>query len=207
MGIKKDLTLTSPVILALGILSAALSIFGDEELFVAINQGMANPVLDVLCAYGIPAVFAVYFTASLAALLLLGKENSRTVVRAGVAVALISGPTSYSLGRALKMVFGRPRPFEILPTRIVGPWHASPYSFPSTTTMLAFGFALPILFERPRLGAPLVVLAALMGFSVVYTGFHYPSDVLAGTVLSILITVSMHRLKTPLTHLLARFNL
>ena len=200
---RNDLISASTILLIVGALSVITFTVGDGELFLAVNEGVANPALDIFCAYIVPAAFMVYSAASVAALLFLDGKNSRRAVMVGVAVALISGFASYGLGRVLKVLFGRPRPFEVLPARIVGPWHASVYSFPSTTTMLAFGFALPILFERPRLGLPLVVLAALIGFSVVYTGFHYPSDVLAGAAISTILAVPIYRLKKTLMNLLA----
>ncbi len=45
--------------------------------------------------------------------------------------------------------------------------------------MLVFGLTFPILFDKPKLGAPLVMLSFLIGFSVVYLGFHFPGDVIA----------------------------
>ena len=71
----------------------------------------------------------------------------------------------------------------------------SPFSFPSTTAMFAFGLALPIMFEKPRYGAVLVGAAYFIGFSVVYLGFHFPLDVVAGAVLSLNISLLTSRAK------------
>jgi len=109
-------------------------------------------------------------------------------------VSLISGPLFYIIGNILKFLFSQPRPYEILDARIIGPFHTSALSFPSTTTMLAFGFALPIFLKNKRIGFPLLVLAFLVGLSVIYSGFHFPKDVLAGAFFSLLLAIFIDKL-------------
>jgi membrane-associated phospholipid phosphatase len=56
-------------------------------------------------------------------------------------------------------------------------------SFPSGHTAAAVAFASGVGRELPLAGAPLQVLAALVGYSRVHTGVHYPGDVVAGALL------------------------
>lgn len=56
-------------------------------------------------------------------------------------------------------------------------------SFPSGHSAGSFAFAFFVLGLRPRVGAPLVLLAALVAASRVALGVHYPSDVTAGAAL------------------------
>jgi membrane-associated phospholipid phosphatase len=56
-------------------------------------------------------------------------------------------------------------------------------SFPSGHAASAAAFATAATLESPRLGAALVPLAAAVAASRVYTGAHYPGDVLAGAAL------------------------
>lgn len=149
-------------------------IFGDRKLFLLINGDLANPVLDFIV---LKILIPVFFLLPGAPFLMLFFNKYRKL---GF-VSLVSGPLFYVLGsKILKVIFAHPRPSEIINARIVGPWHASPFSFPSTTTMLAFGFALPIFLRNRKLGIPLLILASLVGLSVIYTGWHFPGDVLAG---------------------------
>jgi membrane-associated phospholipid phosphatase len=50
--------------------------------------------------------------------------------------------------------------------------------------MFAFGLALPIFLRERKIGISLLILAFLVGFSMIYCGFHTPFDVLAGILFS-----------------------
>jgi undecaprenyl-diphosphatase len=60
-------------------------------------------------------------------------------------------------------------------------------SFPSGHTSTSFACAYVISRLAPRLTAFVFVLAALIGFSRIYVGVHYPLDVLAGAVLGLVV--------------------
>ena len=60
-------------------------------------------------------------------------------------------------------------------------------SFPSGHTAAAVAFATGVSRVLPSAGAPLHVLAALVGYSRVHTGVHYPGDVVAGALLGAMI--------------------
>jgi membrane-associated phospholipid phosphatase len=56
-------------------------------------------------------------------------------------------------------------------------------SFPSGHAAAAFAFATGVAHVSPEAAAPLSVLAALVAYSRVHTGVHYPGDVVAGSLL------------------------
>ena len=56
-------------------------------------------------------------------------------------------------------------------------------SFPSGHAATSFAGATLLALALPRLAWPLLVLAAAIGWSRVYVGVHWPSDVLAGALL------------------------
>ncbi len=56
-------------------------------------------------------------------------------------------------------------------------------SLPSGHAAAAFAFATGVAHVSPAVGAPLRALAALVAYSRVHTGVHYPGDVIAGSLL------------------------
>ncbi|MGA2268510.1 MAG: phosphatase PAP2 family protein [Bryobacteraceae bacterium] len=90
-----------------------------------------------------------------------------------------------ALDQILKLLFHRLRPEPFF-----GSAEPLTYSFPSGHAMVSccfFGVLAAILAarDRPRarrmaIWAVAALLAGLIGFSRVYLGFHYPTDVLAG---------------------------
>ena len=55
-------------------------------------------------------------------------------------------------------------------------------SFPSGHAAAATAFATGVGSTLPQVGIPLGAAAALVAYSRVHTGVHYPADVIAGSV-------------------------
>jgi undecaprenyl-diphosphatase len=109
--------------------------------------------------------------------------------RVGAAVLLAE-----SLSGALKLAFERDRPpvSEPVPEPLLEA--PSTYSFPSGHATVAFACATVLALAVPRLRWPLFALAALIAWSRVYVGVHYPGDVLAGAVLGVAIAIALRML-------------
>jgi undecaprenyl-diphosphatase len=111
---------------------------------------------------------------------LVAAKRRRAAVVFGVAAL-----GAEALDQIMKLLFDRPRPEPFFGL-------ASPitHSFPSGHAMVSccfFGVLAMILAAREpsharrvAIFAGAALLVALMGFSRVYLGFHYPTDVLAG---------------------------
>ena len=85
----------------------------------------------------------------------------------------------------LKRTFQRTRPFEAYPELIFKKGTGGSYSMPSGHTSSAFSTAtsLSLNFRKWYVVAPAYTYAAAVGYSRMYLGVHYPSDVLVGALL------------------------
>ncbi|HVT86422.1 MAG TPA: phosphatase PAP2 family protein [Chitinophagaceae bacterium] len=85
----------------------------------------------------------------------------------------------------LKKIFKRKRPFINDPT-FTAVVYARNESFPSGHTAEAFSMASSMTFAYPRwyVILPTFGWAALVGYSRMYLGVHYPTDVFAGATIS-----------------------
>jgi undecaprenyl-diphosphatase len=89
--------------------------------------------------------------------------------------------------KIIKHIFARTRPFVLNPTVDTVISQPSSYSFPSGHTCTAFAAATAIFFYDRRLGTVAYAAAALIGFSRNYFYVHFPTDVLCGALLGILL--------------------
>lgn len=104
-----------------------------------------------------------------------------------VAAALLAAPAATLFTHTLKALFAEPRPPVVLPLdqfNVIG-LALRTDSFPSGHTITAFVLAGVVTFcasrsERPWLGAAVLAAAALVGFSRIAVGAHWPLDIFAG---------------------------
>ena len=80
----------------------------------------------------------------------------------------------------------RPRPFQKLEGLAGLIMPGDRFSFPSGHTAAAFVIASLIGFCYPAAQVPACLWASIVGFSRIYLGVHYPTDVLAGACLGTL---------------------
>jgi undecaprenyl-diphosphatase len=86
----------------------------------------------------------------------------------------------------IKPFVARPRPFvSVVTSRVVGHYRPPTYSFPSGHAALSFAAATVLAFGLPRWTVIWYTLAALVAFSRVYIGVHYPLDVTCGALVGL----------------------
>lgn len=165
----------------------------DTHLLLLINHGTANTTFDVL----MPALSSQGYLLVLPFLLFaiirgVDQKNSqgKRYLTAALWTIAISCCAVYLGGWAedvLKIAIARERPCRAIEgIRLITACPKS-YSLPSGHAISSFAFAVPLfLLSRDYMTMPWriypVVLASLIAFSRMYLGVHYPTDVLAGTV-------------------------
>jgi undecaprenyl-diphosphatase len=111
------------------------------------------------------------------------KEGLRKMVQVGLAIFLTALITF-----AIKSIVKRPRPFKTHET-IEKLSQGGGASFPSGHTFEAFAVAtsLSLLFRRRLIQIPAFSWALLVAYSRMALGVHYPSDVLGGLLIGIIL--------------------
>ncbi len=104
-------------------------------------------------------------------------RNQRAVIVIALAVVFAN-----ALIKDLHQIHFRPRPFAVEEVKLLF-YRPSVSSFPSVPVAFAFCIVAGAWMANPRLGKMLALLGALFALSRVYTGVHYPSDVIAGAAL------------------------
>lgn len=94
----------------------------------------------------------------------------------------------------LKLIFSRPRPFSVHPEFVdfleeMKLELPGGFSFPSGHAFSSFNCAVVMLLFHKRIGIFAIILAALISFSRIFFCVHYPTDVLAGMILGIVVAV------------------
>lgn len=142
--------------------------------------GLSTPWLDTpLRVVSDLANFSKPWLATAAVLALVDGPKGRRAAATGVMAIAI---TSFVVNQPMKLAGDRRRPdrqqFGVPEDR----WVPMPEStsFPSGHSASAAAFAVSVGDILPTLRAPLRVAASVVAFSRVYTGVHYPSDVLVG---------------------------
>ena len=164
-------------------LDTLLNIDGGVLLFI--QENLRNPLLNTIMIMitTLGDGGAIWIAATIA--LLVSKKTRKIGVMSAVALLcslLINN-------QIIKNLVQRPRPFVtfkelsiIIPT-------PSEFSFPSGHTASSFAAAAVFYRHLPKkIGIWAIVLAGLIGFSRLYVGVHYPTDVLAGVLTGILLS-------------------
>lgn len=141
-----------------------------------LRSDLLNPVLIFithLCDHG-----ELWLTLALILLLRPRTRRCGTAILLAMAFGLVFG------NGMLKNLLARPRPFVTCPALVplvqIGGW-----SCPSGHTLASFCAATAVFCFYKRAGLAAFLLAALIGFTRLYVGVHYPTDVLLGAVLGI----------------------
>ena len=164
----------------------------NEALFRFVNQSLKNPLFDtVLPLFSDKDYVVIPGVAALAVLAHLGGRRTRTCILA-LGLALLAANAGSE--KVLKNVFQERRPYasiENVNLHRGGQWRQydprwydydsrKSFAFPSSHAANAAALVFVLAFFNRRTLWATIPLGLLVGVSRVYTGQHYPGDVLGG---------------------------
>lgn len=158
----------------------------DRNILLFLQEHVRNPLLNTLLIPFTLSNNAGIICFVIIAIFLYFKKLRKTGILMGISLALEFLLTNL----VIKNAVARVRPYEVISglNLIVG--EATDYSFPSGHTGSAFALAVAVFMVMPKkYGFTALFPASLMGFSRLYVGIHYPSDVLGGVILGIISAV------------------
>jgi undecaprenyl-diphosphatase len=112
-----------------------------------------------------------------------GARGRRAAVRTTAAMLT----ANYIAQGPMKQLVGRRRPFHDVRDHIVVGRRTLDTSFPSGHSASSFAAATSLALAYPQLAVPMLLAALGVGFSRVYLGHHYPSDVAGGLAIGAVI--------------------
>lgn len=153
-------------------------------------QNIHTPILDKIMVALSTLGNAGIFWIVLSVILLIPKKYRKSGFQMMLSMALC-----YIVGNLiLKNLIARDRPCWIHPSvqlLVKSPWD---YSFPSGHSMNGFTASVAMLCNDRKIGIPAVILAAFIAFSRLYNFVHFPTDVIAGIVIGIVMALLVNYL-------------
>ena len=164
----------------------------DHTLLLIINRELTHPVMDQVALFMRESIFHIplYLFLFFIAFQLYGKKAFWWIIAAFALIAC----TDLLSSQVIKYAFNRLRPcrdpnmaFQI---RFLAKYCGSTPSFTSSHALNHFAFAAFVVSSFKGVSKWIYLLfvwAAIISYSQVYVGVHYPSDVIAGGLLGTLL--------------------
>ena len=171
----------------------------NVELFYLINNGLSNPVFDVIMPHiSDMGGFSTLSIICLIALILTWKNIFNLGKFYNLAkLCAISLLITTAIVFCLKVGFSQPRPYLVLDNVNVLTHSIDPNSFPSGHTSSTFSIVTVLVikskeyFEKYKLiKCILIIFAILIAISRIYVGLHYPFDVMVGGLVGMVVGVA-----------------
>ncbi|HTI83030.1 MAG TPA: phosphatase PAP2 family protein [Acetobacteraceae bacterium] len=106
-----------------------------------------------------------------------------------IAIGALNAGLLHCLYPSIKRVVARPRPYRCDGTLVPLLRALDEHSFPSGHAMTLSAALVPLVLAFPALLTVAVVMAGLMAWARLASAHHYPSDVAAGTMLGVSVSL------------------
>lgn len=158
----------------------------DVAILFFINKTLANSFLDMIMQV---THFLPYLLWGLLTAFFFFRKGHQPLAFLMIIAIIVD----FVFVTVVKDLFGRERPYQVLDVRQLVPEEDNK-SFPSNHAQLSFLLSTIVFRFNRKLGLALFLISAFIGFGRVYLGVHYPSDVLGGAVIGILLATLILKL-------------
>ena len=162
----------------------------DGNMLLFIQEHLRNPILTPAFQFITTLGNGGLIWLIIISFLLVFKKSRKTGL-----VALITLVMCIIINNVmLKHIIARPRPFDTLTQLQVLIKKPTDFSFPSGHTASSFAVAGAFYYYgNKKWGIIAFLFAGLIGFSRLYLGVHYPSDVICGALSGLIISLFISR--------------
>ncbi len=160
-------------------MDAFLSMPWDGQFLIWLQENVRTdfltPIMKLITHLGDKGIFWIL----IAVVMLFFKKTRPLGIMAGIALVF-----SVLINNVIiKPNVGRIRPYEVVDGLKLLIERQDDPSFPSGHSGASFAAAVVFLVKGPRkIGIPAIIMAALIAFSRLYVGVHYPTDVICGII-------------------------
>jgi len=157
----------------------------DTQLFYLLNNlAGKSPLFDriiVFFASYLPYILVILFFV----LLFFSQYQKREKLQILLVVGISSLITRFGITELIRFFYHRPRPFLVLPVHQL--LAETSWSFPSGHATFFFAMATAVFLYNKKWGIVFFITTILITISRVIAGVHYPSDIIGGAVIGIVV--------------------
>lgn len=159
----------------------------EQSIDTSLFRGINDVAKHSAWLHGPMIGFAKYGVVLFGALILVAiwlswRGNSARGLAAAVWTGVIT-LLAVAINQPIVNAVGERRPYMTLPNVQLLMAHSNDFGFPSDHATMAGAVAMGMLLVSRRLGIIAWIAAAVLAFSRVYVGVHYPHDVIVGLAL------------------------
>ena len=159
-----------------------------EFSFLYFLQSLHNPVLDKIMVFITSLGNEGLLWIGIAVVMVFFKKYRKCAISMGISLLLME-----LVGNViLKDLIMRERPCWIDPSIELLVKAPSSFSFPSGHTFAGFAASVTIFLNHKREGIAAIAVASLIAFSRMYLFVHFPTDILGGIVLGIVVAALVY---------------
>lgn len=102
--------------------------------------------------------------------------------------------TRFVLAEIIRWLWFRPRPFITNNVNLLIDYNAKEASFPSGHASFYFALSTIVYFYNKKIGIIFYIASLFIVLARVFVGIHWPSDILAGAIIGILVGLVLNKI-------------